>query len=296
MFSRFHRLSPTKRSIHNFPVARKGGGECGSSYGRLESPLMRRVRPHARHGAMEHYAKSSPARDGFAPPSPRLPPRGLHGTSWAETPPTLDGGVAVKNHGPRLVNAFGYQDSPKRALESPLEMPLGEPTGVNHLSTGELAALFKTNVELKIMEVGECLSEKRGRERREKEREERKGEEGVASYDTSVQGHTKRREGEGFPATTKASRDTQARRRERKGRRKEREGKEKEEDRCSQLRTSVQTHTSERGEPKYYIQEHPKRTKKGERGGEGRRKGAKVATDSNESKRTWAATATYAVP
>ena len=34
-------------------------------------------------------------------------------------------------------------------------------------------------------------------------------------------------------------------------------------------------------------------TKRGERGGEGRRKGAKVATDSNE---TWAATATYAVP
>ena len=45
---------------------------------------------------------------------------------------------------------------------------------------------------------------------------------------------------------TKASMDTQTRRRERKGRRKEREGKEKEEDRCSQLHTSVQGHTSER--------------------------------------------------
>ena len=60
---------------------------------------------------------------------------------------------------------------------------------------------------------------------------------------------------------TKASRDTQTRRRERKGRRKEREreGKEKEEDRCSQLRTSVQGHTSERDEPEYYIQEHHNR-------------------------------------
>ena len=37
----------------------------------------------------------------------------------------------------------------------------------------------------------------RGRERREKEREERKGQEGVPSYDTSIQGHTKRREEKG---------------------------------------------------------------------------------------------------
>ena len=61
-------------------------------------------------------------------------------------------------------------------------------------------------------------------------------------------------------------------RRERKGRRKEREGKEKEEDRCSQLRTSVQGHTRERGEPEYYTQEHPNRRRgKRRRVGGGRR-------------------------
>ena len=50
----------------------------------------------------------------------------------------------------------------------------------------------------------------RGRDRR-KEEKEKKGNEGVPSYDASVQGHTKRKR-EGFPAMTKASRDTQARR------------------------------------------------------------------------------------
>ena len=60
--------------------------------------------------------------------------------------------------------------------------------------------------------------ERREEEEEEEEEEERKGEEGVPSYDTSVQGHTKRKEG--FPAMTKA-------RRERKGRRKERKGKER---------------------------------------------------------------------
>ena len=83
-----------------------------------------------------------------------------------------------------------------------------------------------------------------GREEK-KEKEGRKGKEGVPSYGASVQGHTKRREG--FPAMTKASRDTQIRRRESKGRRKKREGKEKEEDRWSQLRTSVQGHTRDKG-------------------------------------------------
>ena len=78
-----------------------------------------------------------------------------------------------------------------------------------------------------------------------------------------------------FPATTQASKDTSKEERGRvpKGRRKEREGKEKEEDRCSQLRTSVQGHTNERGVNLSIAF----------RGGEGRREGAKVATDSNES-------------
>ena len=57
---------------------------------------------------------------------------------------------------------------------------------------------------------------------------------------------------------TKASRDTQTRRRERKGRRKEREGKEKEEDVPSYAQTSRDTPVRERGEPEYYIQEHPR--------------------------------------
>ena len=61
---------------------------------------------------------------------------------------------------------------------------------------------------------------RRGRERREKRRRNRKGNEGVPSYNISVQGHTKRGR-EGFPAITKASRDTQARkkREEKKGER-----------------------------------------------------------------------------
>ena len=73
---------------------------------------------------------------------------------------------------------------------------------------------------------------------------------------------------------TKASRDTQARRKGKKGKRKrekerERESerkrekrkrrKEKEVDRCSQLRASVQGHTRERGVPECYIQERPRR-------------------------------------
>ena len=51
--------------------------------------------------------------------------------------------------------------------------------------------------------------EGRGRERRE-ERKDKKGNNGISSYDTTVQGHTKRRR-EGFPAMTKASRVTHAR-------------------------------------------------------------------------------------
>ena len=106
-----------------------------------------------------------------------------------------------------------------------------------------------------------------GREEK-KETEERKGKEGVPSYDTSVQGHTKRKEG--FPAMTKASRDTQTRRRERKGRRKEREREAKERKRTgvpSYAQASRDTPVRGRGEPDYYIQEHPKMTKRGERRG-----------------------------
>ena len=91
---------------------------------------------------------------------------------------------------------------------------------------------------------------------------------------------------------TKASRDTQTRRRERKGRRKEREGKEKEEDRCSQLRTSVQGHTSERGVNLSITF----RNKKGEKGGEGRRKGLRSRQTPTSLRQASAAAATYAVP
>ena len=74
----------------------------------------------------------------------------------------------------------------------------------------------------------DCLRRARGREgreRREKRKRHRKGNDGVPTYDASVQGHTKRRR-EGFPAMTEASRDTQARKKgeERKrNRRRERE-------------------------------------------------------------------------
>ena len=93
-----------------------------------------------------------------------------------------------------------------------------------------------------------------GRERR-KEGEN----DGVPSYDTSVQGHTKRGR-KGLPAMTKASRDTQARRKGKKGEReRDEEGKrrrEKEEGRCSQQASSG---------PECYIREHPKR-QRGKRG------------------------------
>ena len=69
----------------------------------------------------------------------------------------------------------------------------------------------------------------RGRDRR-KEEKEKKGNEGVPSYDASVQGHTKRKR-EGFPAMTKASRDTQARRK----------GKEKSVDTNAGTEVCVQT-------------------------------------------------------
>ena len=100
---------------------------------------------------------------------------------------------------------------------------------------------------------------------------------------------------------TKASRDTQKkegrggkenekerqRKREREGEReRERERRKgernKDENRCSQLRVSVQGHTKERGIPKCFVQEHPKKAEREE--GEGRgRKGTKVPADPNES-------------
>ena len=71
---------------------------------------------------------------------------------------------------------------------------------------------------------------------------------------------------------TKASRDTQTRRRERKGRRKEREREREAKERKrtgvpSYAQASRDTPVRERGEPDYYIQEHPKMTKRGERRG-----------------------------
>ena len=96
------------------------------------------------------------------------------------------------------------------------------------------------------------------------QKKERQGKEGVPSYDTSVQGHTKRKEG--FPAMTKASRDTQTRRRERK----EGEKREREKRGRGQVFPATNkrpgTHQGERGEPEYYIQEHPNK-RRGKRGG-----------------------------
>ena len=62
---------------------------------------------------------------------------------------------------------------------------------------------------------------------------------------------------------TKVPRGTQTIRRGKKGKRqREREGGKREVDRCSQLRASVQGHTSERGVPECYIQEHPKKKRR----------------------------------
>ena len=76
-----------------------------------------------------------------------------------------------------------------------------------------------------------------GREEK-KEKEGGKGKEGVPSYNTSVQGHTKRRR-EGFPAMTNMSRDTQARRKGEKGKRK------RERERFSATRKRPGTHQGE---------------------------------------------------
>ena len=86
-----------------------------------------------------------------------------------------------------------------------------------------------------------------GGAREEKEKEGEK-EAGVPSYDTSVQGHTKK---EGLPAMTKHPGTPKEEGEERKERRKERERERKGEERkgkgrCSQLRTVVQGHTTER--------------------------------------------------
>ena len=58
---------------------------------------------------------------------------------------------------------------------------------------------------------------------------------------------------------TKASRDTQ--------KKKEEGERKKNENRCSQLRASVQGHTTERGKPEFYIQVNPKQAKREEGGG-----------------------------
>ena len=94
----------------------------------------------------------------------------------------------------------------------------------------------------------------------------------VPSYDESIQGHPNKEGKEGG----------------------EREGKEKEEDRCSQLRTSVQGHTREGGEPEYYIQEHTKRRRGKRRGGWRKGLGSRQTPKSLEQ--ASAAAAAYAVP
>ena len=148
--------------------------------------------------------------------------------------------------------------------------------------------LFENLLQRPRLSVSTLCTRKGGVGREERQEGEN---DGVPSYDSSVQGHTKRGR-KGFPAMTKASRDTQARRkgegkesekrdgereRERvREREREEEGKrrrEKEEDRCSQLRTSIQEHTNERGVPECYIQEHSKKAKKEEGEGTGRKGG-----------------------
>ena len=159
-----------------------------------------------------------------------------------------------------------------------------------------------------------------GREEK-KEKEERKvGKEGVPSYDTSVQGHTKRRR-EGVPSYdesiqghppkkkkeegegTKKKRERE-KEREREGEReREKEGKEtrkkgKDENRCSQLGASVQGHTKERSIPECYIQVSPKRQreKKGRVGGGRGLRSRQTPTSLERLEQASAAAATYAVP
>ena len=111
---------------------------------------------------------------------------------------------------------------------------------------GDLPMTVQTSLRNLLQKPSLLVNTPRAREKEEKRRKE--GKKGAPSYDTGVQGRTKKEE---LPAM-KASRDTQGRRKVKRGKKErkregEREGeKRKEKGRCSQLRTNVQRHTSER--------------------------------------------------
>ena len=130
--------------------------------------------------------------------------------------------------------------------------------------------------------------EKGGGKGRKKREGEKGRSEGVPSYDSSVQGHTKK---EGLPAMTKASSDTQARKGKSEREREKETGKRKEEEKEKGRR--------ERGAPEYCIQEHPAKKNKevrGGRGGGGRGLRSRQVPMNLEQALAAAAAATHAVP
>ena len=81
--------------------------------------------------------------------------------------------------------------------------------------------LFENLLQRPRLSVSTLCTRKGGVGREERQEGEN---DGVPSYDSSVQGHTKRGR-KGFPAMTKASRDTQARRKGKERKEKKRERK-----------------------------------------------------------------------
>ena len=124
-----------------------------------------------------------------------------------------------------------------------------------------------------------------------KEKEKRKGKEGVPSYDTSVQGHTKEKKRrvpsydesiQGHPKKKEEGERKKKKREREKEKEREREGgreggRERERERVREIKegkekrekcASVQGHTKKRDIPECYIQEYPNKAKREE--GEGR--------------------------
>ena len=106
--------------------------------------------------------------------------------------------------------------------------------------------------------------------------------EGVPSYDACVQGH------EGFPAMTKASRDTQGGRKVKRGKKERKKERGRERERREKKKAGVpsyeqssrDTPKKERGDPEYSIQENTKKQRK--KGGGKGKGGTKLATGCNE--------------
>ena len=140
-----------------------------------------------------------------------------------------------------------------------------------HVSPRGGSSYLVASLRLVVRPVRSRQEGGKGEKRRKKE--ERKGKEGVPSYGTSVKGHTKRKR-EGFPAMTKASRDTQKKKEEGRGR--------EEKDRKQVFPATRKRPRTHQGE--VYLSVTFRNTPKKEerrRGGVGR-KGTKVATGSNE--------------